>query len=80
MPIGRPVAHEGPIAVPLSANPALPDTLPGEKQHGADRWLYLPTLTNRTSSTSAALTRQSCWIYRRTTGDFKTAAPSWEGT
>lgn len=53
-PIGPSTLRQEPMGGPAPSGPALPDTLPGEKQHGAANCLYLPTLTRRTSSTSAA--------------------------
>ena len=51
----------------------LPDTLPWEKQHGPDRWLYrLHTHTPHVQRISCSLPDESCWIYRWTqTGEFK---------
>lgn len=79
-PICQSGASEEQMGEPVLANPALPDTLPWEKQHGPIVGCTDSPLTRRTSSTSAAPCRQSCWIYRSATGEFKPAAPSWEGT
>ncbi|GAA6221370.1 uncharacterized [Lates japonicus] len=54
-PIRRPGSFEEQMGEPVPRNPALPDTLPWEKQHGARSLAVLPSsLTHRTSSTSAA--------------------------
>lgn len=65
-PIGRSGAFKEPMAEPVVADPALPDTLPWEKQHGPSAGCTASTLTRRTSNTSAARARRSYWIYRWT--------------
>lgn len=54
-PICQSGAIEEQIGEPVSSDPALPDTLPWEKQHGPIAGCAASPLTRRTSSTSAAL-------------------------
>ncbi|KAK5867363.1 hypothetical protein PBY51_011863 [Eleginops maclovinus] len=65
---------------PVPANPALPDTLPWEKQHGRIAGCtvssHTHTLTHRTSDTSAALCPTLLLDLPLNNG---TVAPSWEG-
>lgn len=54
-PICPSAVCEEQMADPVPANPALPDTLPCEKQHGPIAGCTVSSLTRRTSSTSAVL-------------------------
>ncbi len=79
-PIRQSGASEEQMEEPVPANPALPDTLPWEKQHGPIAGCTVSTLTHAARPAHQLLSaRQCCWIYRWTTGEFKPAAPSWEG-
>lgn len=63
-PIGQSEPLEEQMGAHAPASPALPDTLPWEKQHGPITGCSASSLSRRTSSTSAALCLQSYWIYR----------------
>ncbi|KAL7401877.1 hypothetical protein ABVT39_005832 [Epinephelus coioides] len=69
-PICPSEALEEQMGEPLRANPAPPDTLPWEKQHGPIAGCTVSfTHTPHVQHISCSVARQSCWIYRSTTDD-----------
>lgn len=64
----------------LRFSPALPDTLPWEKQHGPLAACAASSLTRRTSSSSAALCPTALLDLPLNKGRVGPSAPSWEGT
>lgn len=78
-PICRSGASEEPIGASLAPDPALPDTLPWEKQHGPIAGCSVSSLTRRTSDTSAALCPTLLLDLPRNKGRGGPAAASWEG-
>lgn len=84
----KPICQSGPFEEQMGeqvhVDPSLPDTLPWEKQHGADRWLYrLPHSHAARPAYQLLSGRLSCWIFLfffflTAEREFEPAAPSWE--
>ncbi|KAK2842300.1 hypothetical protein Q5P01_012500 [Channa striata] len=78
-PIGESRSPEEQIGAALPANPALPDTLPRKKQHGADRGLHrLLTHTLHVQHISCSLPHSPAGL-QLNKGRVGPSAPSWEG-